>query len=34
MVPEQSTSAMVLHHPEAVYYVVRPASRAASGRGE
>ncbi len=25
MVPEQSTSAIVLHHPEAVYYVVRGA---------
>jgi len=26
MVPEQSTSAIVLHHPESVYYVVRNAS--------
>ena len=25
MVPEQSTSAIILHHPEAVYYVVRGA---------
>jgi len=30
MVPEQSTSAIVLHHPEAVYYVVRGAGVAAS----
>jgi 5-methyltetrahydrofolate--homocysteine methyltransferase len=29
MVPEQSTSAVVLHHPEAVYYVVRGLSAAA-----
>jgi 5-methyltetrahydrofolate--homocysteine methyltransferase len=26
MVPEQSTSAIVLHHPEAVYYTIRGAS--------
>jgi 5-methyltetrahydrofolate--homocysteine methyltransferase len=26
MVPEQSTSAVVLHHPQAIYYVVRGAS--------
>ena len=25
MVPEQSTSAIVLHHPEAVYYTVKGA---------
>jgi 5-methyltetrahydrofolate--homocysteine methyltransferase len=30
MVPEQSTSAIVLHHPEAVYYVVRGASPVAA----
>jgi 5-methyltetrahydrofolate--homocysteine methyltransferase len=29
MVPEQSTSAIVLHHPEAVYYTVRGATVAA-----
>jgi 5-methyltetrahydrofolate--homocysteine methyltransferase len=29
MVPEQSTSAIVLHHPEAIYYVVRGLSAAA-----
>ena len=23
MVPEQSTSAIVLHHPEAIYFIVR-----------
>ncbi|HSN93407.1 MAG TPA: methionine synthase [Anaeromyxobacteraceae bacterium] len=28
MVPEQSTSAIVLHHPEAIYYVVRGLSAA------
>ncbi len=27
MVPEQSTSAVVLHHPEAIYYIVRGSSR-------
>jgi 5-methyltetrahydrofolate--homocysteine methyltransferase len=31
MVPEQSTSAIVLHHPEAVYYTVRGAPAAAAG---
>jgi 5-methyltetrahydrofolate--homocysteine methyltransferase len=31
MVPEQSTSAVVLHHPEAVYYVVRGGTVAAAG---
>ncbi|MFL5302827.1 MAG: vitamin B12 dependent-methionine synthase activation domain-containing protein, partial [Anaeromyxobacteraceae bacterium] len=31
MVPEQSTSAIVLHHPEAVYYTVRGAPVAAAG---
>ncbi len=31
MVPEQSTSAVVLHHPEAVYYVIRGASAMAIG---
>ncbi len=30
MVPEQSTSAIVLHHPDAVYYVVRGAGVAAA----
>ncbi len=29
MVPEQSTSAIVLHHPDAIYFIVRGASRAA-----
>jgi 5-methyltetrahydrofolate--homocysteine methyltransferase len=29
MVPEQSTSAVVLHHPEAIYYTVREATAAA-----
>jgi len=29
MVPEQSTSAIVLHHPEAIYFTVRGAERAA-----
>ncbi len=29
MVPEQSTSAIVLHHPEAVYYTIRGSSAAA-----
>ncbi len=29
MVPEQSTSAIVLHHPEAIYYLVRGQERAA-----
>jgi 5-methyltetrahydrofolate--homocysteine methyltransferase len=31
MVPEQSTSAVVVHHPEAVYYTVRGAPVAAAG---
>ena len=31
MVPEQSTSAVVLHHPEAVYYTVRGAPAAVAG---
>jgi 5-methyltetrahydrofolate--homocysteine methyltransferase len=31
MVPEQSTSAIVVHHPEAVYYTVRGAPVAAAG---
>jgi 5-methyltetrahydrofolate--homocysteine methyltransferase len=30
MVPEQSTSAIVLHHPEAVYYVLRAAGASAA----
>jgi 5-methyltetrahydrofolate--homocysteine methyltransferase len=29
MVPEQSTSAIVLHHPDAIYFIVRGATRAA-----
>jgi 5-methyltetrahydrofolate--homocysteine methyltransferase len=29
MVPEQSTSAIVLHHPDAIYFIVRGAERAA-----
>jgi 5-methyltetrahydrofolate--homocysteine methyltransferase len=29
MVPEQSTSAIVLHHPEAIYYTIRGVSSAA-----
>jgi 5-methyltetrahydrofolate--homocysteine methyltransferase len=29
MVPEQSTSAIVLHHPDAIYFLVRGADRAA-----
>jgi 5-methyltetrahydrofolate--homocysteine methyltransferase len=29
MVPEQSTSAVVLHHPQAIYYLVRGATAAA-----
>ncbi len=29
MVPEQSTSAIVLHHPDAIYFIVRGQSRAA-----
>ncbi|HET7826639.1 MAG TPA: methionine synthase [Anaeromyxobacter sp.] len=29
MVPEQSTSAIVLHHPDAIYFLVRGAERAA-----
>jgi 5-methyltetrahydrofolate--homocysteine methyltransferase len=31
MVPEQSTSAIVLHHPEAVYYVIRRGAAATGG---
>jgi 5-methyltetrahydrofolate--homocysteine methyltransferase len=31
MVPEQSTSAIVLHHPEAVYYTIRGGGAAAAG---
>ncbi len=31
MVPEQSTSAIVVHHPEAVYYLVRGAPASAAG---
>ncbi|HTN53881.1 MAG TPA: methionine synthase [Anaeromyxobacter sp.] len=31
MVPEQSTSAIVLHHPEAVYYVLRAGGATATG---
>ncbi len=29
MVPEQSTSAVVLHHPQAIYYTVRGVAAAA-----
>ena len=29
MVPEQSTSAIVLHHPDAIYFLVRGLSLAA-----
>jgi 5-methyltetrahydrofolate--homocysteine methyltransferase len=31
LVPEQSTAAMIVHHPEAKYYAVRGAAGAASG---
>jgi 5-methyltetrahydrofolate--homocysteine methyltransferase len=30
LVPEQSTAAIVVHHPKAVYFAVRPASEASS----
>ena len=33
MVPEQSTSAIVLHHPEAVYFTIRGGAAAASVAG-
>jgi 5-methyltetrahydrofolate--homocysteine methyltransferase len=29
MVPEQSTSAIVLHHPDAIYFIVRGLTAAA-----
>jgi 5-methyltetrahydrofolate--homocysteine methyltransferase len=28
MVPEQSTSAIVLHHPDAIYFIIRGQSLA------
>jgi len=31
MVPEQSTSAIVLHHPDAIYFIVRGLTAAAAG---
>ena len=32
MVPEQSTSAIVLHHPDAIYFIVRGATPGGGGR--
>ena len=32
LVPEQSTAALVVHHPEAKYYAVRGASAAADAQ--
>jgi 5-methyltetrahydrofolate--homocysteine methyltransferase len=32
LLPEQSTAAIVVHHPEAKYYVVREDATAAAGR--
>ena len=33
LLPEQSTAAIVVHHPEAKYYVVREDATAGAGRG-
>ena len=33
LVPEQSTAAIVVHHPDAKYYAVRVAAGAGAGAG-